>query len=89
MMYYLHSVPGQLRMKSPFIKGNQRGASRVQKLLRGIPGIESRSVSTVTGSLVVYYDPALVCPGPSPGCSLRRGILKPRGPSATTSASLP
>jgi len=60
MTYYLHSVPGRLRVKIPSVKGQPQKAQAVQSLLRGMEGIESISISTVTGSVVVRYDPALL-----------------------------
>ena len=62
MSYYLHHVPGRLRVRTPFIKGNEKRASEVQTLLGSIHGIRSTSVNTVTGSVVIHYDPRAVGP---------------------------
>jgi len=58
MPYYLHQVPGRLRVKTPFIKGSEKRASEVQDFLNRLGGIESISANTVTGSVTIYYDPA-------------------------------
>jgi copper chaperone CopZ len=60
MTYYLHSIPGRLRVKIPSVKGQVDKANAVQSLLREMNGIESISANTVTGSVVVKYDPALL-----------------------------
>jgi hypothetical protein len=62
MSYYLHHVPGRLRLKTPFIKGDNDKAQEIRLFLKGIPGIHSTSANTVTGSLTIYYDPKEICP---------------------------
>jgi len=62
MSYYLHQVPGRLRVRTPLIKGNEERASEIQTLLRSIYGVQSTSVNTVTGSVVIHYDPRAVGP---------------------------
>ncbi len=56
MSYYVHQVPGRLRIKSPSIKGNQKEAVVVEDLLKRMEGIKSSAVNTLTGSVVVNYD---------------------------------
>jgi hypothetical protein len=62
MAYYLHHVPGRLRVKTPFIKGSEERALEVQNFLQRLGGIESISANTVTGSLTIYYNPAEIGP---------------------------
>ena len=57
MRYYMHSVPGRLRIKIPAIKGHPEKAKTVQALLRDLDGIESILANTITGSIVVRYEP--------------------------------
>jgi copper chaperone CopZ len=57
MRYYMHSIPGRLRVKIPAIKGHPEKAKTVQALLRDLDGIESIRANTVTGSVVVKYEP--------------------------------
>lgn len=60
MGYYLHQVPGRLRVRTPLIKGNEKKASEATSLLESIHGIRSTSTNTITGSIVVHYDPQAV-----------------------------
>ncbi len=60
MNYYVHHVPGRLRVKNLHMKGNAAMARRTEEFLNGVPGIHSASVNTVTGSTLVYYDTASV-----------------------------
>ncbi len=60
MSYYVHQVPGRLRIKSPSIKNNQTEAVVVENLLKDMEGIKSTSVSTLTGSVVVNDDSRMV-----------------------------
>ncbi len=56
MGYYLHDIPGRLRVKTPLIRRNPNLAQEVQDLLRPIFWIDSVMVNTVTGSIVIHYD---------------------------------
>jgi len=56
MSYYMHSVPGRLRVKTPEVKGNQDKARDVECLLNGCQGVNEVSVNPLTGSIVVNYD---------------------------------
>jgi copper chaperone CopZ len=49
-------------VRTPFIKGNEERASEVKRLLKSIDGIQSASINTVTGSVVIHYDPCAVSP---------------------------
>ncbi len=60
MSYYWHHVPGRLRLKTSSIKGNEAGAANIQAFLKPIGGILSTAVNTVTGSLVINYDPQVI-----------------------------
>jgi copper chaperone CopZ len=52
----MHSVPGRLRIKSPFVKGNDLNAKHVEKFLGQINGIQSIAANPLTGSVVINYD---------------------------------
>src|SRR4030065_1195459 len=60
MSYYIHNVPGRLRIKTPLIKKNQSIAEDVKNLLRPIIGISSTSFNLITGSIVINYDPKVI-----------------------------
>ena len=55
MSYYMHSVPGRLRIKTPLIKNNNL-AAHVEKFLRQINGVESLVTNSLTGSITITYD---------------------------------
>lgn len=56
MSYYLHSVPGRLRIKSPAIKGRPEAAAGVQVAMAGIEGVEAVTINPLTGSIVVTHE---------------------------------
>ncbi len=56
MSYYIHSLPGRLRIKTPLVKENQEKASEVESLLNRQAGVTKTSVNPLTGSVVVNYD---------------------------------
>lgn len=60
MSYYVHNVPGRLRVKTPFAKKNPDNAAEIKMLLDSMEGIDSTAVNTVTGSVVINYDTAAV-----------------------------
>lgn len=63
MGFYLHEVPGRLRIQIPALKRSPLRAQEVQDLLEDFSGIKSTSVNTVTGSVIVHYDPEIVNSG--------------------------
>jgi copper chaperone CopZ len=56
MAYYIHNIPGRLRVKTPLIKGNNNAATELQRILDKIEGIDSTSVNTLTGSVIINYN---------------------------------
>jgi hypothetical protein len=58
MSYYVHQVPGRLRVKSPFLKHRPVQCERVVDTLAGRRGISKIKVNQLTGSVVVNYDPS-------------------------------
>jgi hypothetical protein len=58
MTYYVHQVPGRLRVKSPILKHQPLKCQRVVESLGGHCGIHNVRVNHLTGSVVVNYDPA-------------------------------
>lgn len=61
MSHYFHVVPGRLRIKSPFIKG-KNNVEEVEGLLAMIRGINSFEINTVTGSILINYNPKAITP---------------------------
>ncbi len=60
MSYYVHDIPGRLRVKIPAVKGNAHLAAEVLGLLKTLCGVSSVTPSTITGSIVILYDPDTV-----------------------------
>jgi hypothetical protein len=56
MDYYLHEVPGRLRVKIPNLKQNEIRARALESMLKLQVGVVSVSVNTVTGSALVLHD---------------------------------
>lgn len=56
MSYYIHDIPGRLRVKNPLIKSYSKIAGDIQRLLNQIDGINSTAINTVTGSIIINYD---------------------------------
>lgn len=56
MQYYVHQVPGRLRVKIPSLKSNAEKAEQIKGLLEEWNGVQTASVNPVTGSVVVLYD---------------------------------
>ncbi len=63
MAVYLHEVPGRLRIQIPALKRSPLRAQQVQDLLEDLSGIKSTSVNTVTGSIIIHYDPDILHSG--------------------------
>lgn len=56
MGYYVHELPGRMRIKIPGLKGNLEEAQRMMAFLKQIPGVKTTSFNEITGSTVVIYD---------------------------------
>jgi hypothetical protein len=57
MGYYLHSVPGRMRVKSPRVKNNPRAANDIKSLLSLVHGVNSTEFNLTTGSVLIHYHP--------------------------------
>jgi copper chaperone CopZ len=62
MNYYLHNVPGRLRVKIPAIRCRQDDCLAVEDMLRDLDGVANVTVNPVTGSVLVNYDCGLIDP---------------------------
>jgi len=60
MSYYMHSVPGRLRIKTPVIKGDNQTAKHIEKFLGQIQGVQSIITNTLTCSVLINYEPKKV-----------------------------
>lgn len=55
MILHLHHVPGRLRICLQKLKGNGCAIAPLHAELLSIPGVESASLSSHTGSITIYY----------------------------------
>jgi len=55
--YYIHNVPGRLRLKSPVVRKNQEVADEIKKMLGTMNGIAVVEINLVTGSILINYNP--------------------------------
>jgi copper chaperone CopZ len=56
MQYYVHQVPGRLRVKTPSLRSSAEHAQAIKDLLENLTGVNSASVNPTTGSVLVLYD---------------------------------
>jgi hypothetical protein len=56
MVHYLHHVPGRLRVRLAMLKHNQPAVTRLRTELLAIAGVESASINSVTGSVIIHYN---------------------------------
>lgn len=54
-----HHVRGRIRMKIPGAKGNGDFLAQIKGALSPIPGVHLIEVNSITGSVIIYYDPNL------------------------------
>jgi hypothetical protein len=62
MNYYVHNVPGRLRVKIPKIKSNEEKCRKVERLFGNFDGINNVAVNDITGSVVINYDSQVTRP---------------------------
>jgi hypothetical protein len=77
MTYYIHNIPGRLRIKSPVVKHDTDAATEMVRLLEASIGVRSVSVSAITGSCLIHYDPAMTGPDALVLVLSRRGFFDP------------
>jgi hypothetical protein len=58
-MYFIHDIPGRLRVKIEYLKNHPERLKEVRDLLIA-NGVLSVRSNTLTGSTVVEYDPAVI-----------------------------
>jgi hypothetical protein len=57
MSHYVHHVPGRMRIRTPILKHNKKRAQAIQALVTAQTGVKTAEVNTITGSVVIHYDP--------------------------------
>ena len=56
MNYYIHDIPGRLRIESPVLKNNEANARSFEAFVRNIPGVTSVEMKVDIGSAIMHYD---------------------------------
>ncbi len=62
MSYYIHSIPGRLRIKSLKVKQSPKNAEEVKKVLSLIQGLGTVDINLLTGSILINYNPSVLKP---------------------------
>lgn len=60
MTCLVHHVPGRLRAKIATLKHQKHQENKIRNLFDGVYGIDKVCVNTLTGSIVLYYDPEVL-----------------------------
>jgi copper chaperone CopZ len=56
-MFYIHNVPGRIRIVSEAIKRNPQAANEVRKGLSALAGVCTVHINLTTGSILIHYNP--------------------------------
>ncbi len=59
-IHLVHSLPGRLRFKLEGLKGKPGQAREIEARLAGVRGMHGVQASSLTGSVVAKYDPAVL-----------------------------
>jgi copper chaperone CopZ len=59
----VHRLPGRVRIRAVWLKGNVGAAQDAKRRLAEITGVKAVTANASTGSLLVEYDPATVSRG--------------------------
>ena len=49
-------IPGRARLRLPQLKGQKTLCEQCGEAIRGVPGISDVHVSSITGSILAFYD---------------------------------
>lgn len=56
MRFYIHDIPGRLRIKTPFLKNNPKAELELRKALSTLEGIGVVETNLTTGSVLIHYN---------------------------------
>jgi copper chaperone CopZ len=73
MEYYIHHVPGRLRIQTPVLRNNPQKTAEFTKNMKDIGGIQSLKINPLTGSALFLYDERKI------NCEQLIGILEKGG----------
>ncbi len=71
--YYIHRVPGRLRIRTPLLHGNPQKTDEFTKNMKNVSGILSLKINPLTGSALLLYDEKTI------NCEQLIGILEKYG----------
>ncbi|HYA38450.1 MAG TPA: heavy-metal-associated domain-containing protein [Candidatus Methylomirabilis sp.] len=77
MGHYIHHVPGRLRIRTPLLKRDEKGALAAEQFLRLIEGVTSVRANAVTGSITLTYERDTVSSEAILNAAARRGYYRP------------
>lgn len=77
MSYYVHQVPGRIRVRIPAIRRNPYQAEEIRNLL-DFDGVQTVAINHLTGSVVVLYDPERLDPASLLGVLSEKGYYDGR-----------
>ena len=73
MEYYVHYVPGRLRIQTPVLRDNPKKAEEFERFIKGLDGITTVEIHIVTGSATLHFDEKKI------NCEQIIGILEKHG----------
>lgn len=56
MKFYIHDIPGRLRVKSPLLKNNTNAEFELRKALSTLEGLGVVETNLITGSILIHYN---------------------------------
>lgn len=77
MGHYIHHVPGRLRIRTPLLKRDEKGALAAEQFLRSIEGVTSVRANIVTGSIILTYERDIVSSEAILNAAALRGYYRP------------
>ncbi|MFK7826705.1 MAG: HMA2 domain-containing protein [Oligoflexales bacterium] len=63
-MISVHQLPGRIRVRSSRLKKNDLLAREIESAILDLYGIKSVRISSITGSILVFYNASLIHSGP-------------------------
>lgn len=71
VMETAHVLPGRVRLRAPVLIGQRAAADQLQKSFARLDGIRAVEVSSLSGSLLIHFDPDRVKPDMLLGAAIR------------------
>jgi copper chaperone CopZ len=73
MKYYIHYVPGRMRIESPVLHDNTAKAKEFETFIKGFNGISAIEIHAATGSAIIHFEEKKI------NCEQIIGILEKHG----------